>query len=127
MVVAKKAEAAVLKAEVFTCKVCPREYGGKRNYGFCSAPCRVQGGCEKGPTEVPARAREAPVQGLRHGLLPARAPEAPVQGLRHGPLPARAQEAPVQGLRHGLLPARAPEALLQGLRGTGHCEHRRPC
>jgi hypothetical protein len=38
------------EAEVFTCRLCPREYGGKKNYGFCSSKCRAakKGKCEHG-------------------------------------------------------------------------------
>jgi hypothetical protein len=114
------------EAEAFTYKYkgCNGKYtdargsGGssKKNHGFCSSKCRAGGGCEKGPTEVPARAPEEQVQGLRYGPLQSRGPQGPVQGLRHGPLRARAQEGTVEALRHGPLRPRAQGEQVQGLR-----------
>jgi hypothetical protein len=90
------------EAEVFTCKICPREYGGKRNYGFCSSKCReaakkvprsVERKCQHG-----RRKRQCMDCGTGDGRMLPRAPEVPVQGLRLGLLPARAREAQVQGM-----------------------------
>jgi hypothetical protein len=68
----KKRKRDEKKAEVRTCRFCPREYGGKGNYGFCSSECR----------EATKKNRKC-----RQHAPPDREPQTPTQEIAQGRLP----------------------------------------
>jgi hypothetical protein len=97
----KKRKRDEKEAEVFTCKFFPREYGGKRNYGFCSSECR----------EAAKKARRR--SGFGVGGLGRRHCE-------HGRQKRLCRDcSPKSFCQHGRLKHQCKDC------GTGHCQHGR--
>jgi hypothetical protein len=96
---------AAEKAEVFTCKICLREYGGKKNYGFCSSKCR-------------AAAKKAPLK-CDHGRQKSKCKDCGTGHCKHGREKSKCTDCGTGHCAHGRQKSKRKDC------GTGRCEHGR--
>jgi hypothetical protein len=121
------------EAEVFTCKICPREYGGKRNYGFCGKTCRdaqragappkkarKRKQCEHGRPKN--RCKDCGAGYCQHGRQKHQCKDCGVAHCEHGRPKNRCSRTHCGGAgycQHGRLKYRCKDC------GTGYCQHGR--
>jgi hypothetical protein len=107
------------EAEVFACKICPREYGGKRNCGFCSSEYRAsnKAKCEHGRQK--GKCKDCGTGYCQHGRRKSVCKDCGTGYCQHGRRKDVCKDCGTGHCKHGRQKNRCKDC------GTGHCEHGR--